>query len=199
MGMAAAVTGLSQRGASVCQSVLGSAMKRLYLLRHAKSSWDDPSVPDFERPLNRRGRKAAKAMAKYFQEAGIHPAMVLCSPSSRTRETLDLMAPALDDVPVRFDNRIYEASSSALLACLQALPADVPSVLIIGHNPGLEHLAHALADQTEAERALARLREKFPTGSLAVLATPLDHWNRLTDGACRLETFVCPADLDGGE
>ena len=174
-------------------------MKRLYLLRHAKSSWDDPAVPDFERPLNKRGRKAAKAMAEYFREAAIHPAIVLCSPSRRTRETLELIAPVLDDAPLCFDDRIYEASCTTLLACLRALPPELPSVLMIGHNPGLEHLLHTLAGHTEAERILSRLREKYPTGSLAVLTTPGDHWKCLTDDACRLERFVCPADLNAGE
>jgi len=171
-------------------------MKLLYLLRHAKSSWDDPDIDDFDRPLNKRGRKAAKIMAVHFRDAGIKPDTVLCSPSKRTRETLKQLAPALGDAPVQFDRRIYEASYQTLLLCLADLPSDAGSALLIGHNPGLERLALYLMSDRGHGPGAARLQDKYPTGSLAVLSVPSDDWGRLKVGSCRLDDFVRPADLD---
>jgi phosphohistidine phosphatase len=171
-------------------------MKLLYLLRHAKSSWDDPDLDDFDRPLNKRGRKSAKAMAAHFRAAGVAPDIVLCSPAKRTRETLKHLAPALDHVPVRLDRRIYEASYQTLLLCLADLPSEVESVLLVGHNPGLERLAlYLMSDQGHGPGA-ARLQDKYPTGSLAVLSAPASEWSDLKVGSCRLDDFVRPADLD---
>jgi len=171
-------------------------MKLLYLLRHAKSSWDDPDLDDFDRPLNKRGRKAAKAMALYFRHAGILPQAVLCSPAKRTRETLKHLMPVLGQVPVQFDRRIYEASYQTLLLCLADLPSEAGSVLLVGHNPGLERLAlYLMSDQGHGPGA-ERLQDKYPTGSLAVLSAPAVKWDELKVGSCRLDDFVRPADLD---
>lgn len=176
--------------------VQGAPMKLLYLLRHAKSSWDDPDLDDFDRPLNKRGRKAAKIMAAYFKDSGLAPAMVLCSPSKRTKETLKHLAPVLGDVPVEYDRRIYEASYQTLLLCLGDMPSEIGSVLVIGHNPGLERLAlYLMSDQGHGPGA-ARLQDKYPTGSLAVLSSPAEGWDDLKVGSCRLDDFVRPVDLD---
>ena len=172
-------------------------MKLLYLLRHAKSSWDDPDLDDFDRPLNKRGRKSAKAMAAFFRDSAIAPETILCSPAKRTRETLKYLAPALGQAPVQLDRRIYEASYQTLLLCLADLPSDVKSALLIGHNPGLERLAlYLMSDQGHGPGA-ARLQDKYPTGSLAVLSAPAAGWDELKVGSCRLDDFVRPADLDG--
>lgn len=171
-------------------------MKLLYLLRHAKSSWDDPDLDDFERPLNKRGRKSAKAMAAFFGETGLAPDRILCSPAKRTRETLKHLMPVLGSAPAQFDRRIYEASYQTLLLCLADLPAEVNSALLIGHNPGLERLAlYLMSDQGHGPGA-ARLMDKYPTGSLAMLTAPSAEWSDLKVGSCRLDDFVRPADLD---
>jgi phosphohistidine phosphatase len=171
-------------------------MKLLYLLRHAKSSWEDPDLDDFDRPLNKRGRKSAKAMAAFFRESGITPETILCSPAKRTRETLKNLTPALGQTPVQFDRRIYEASYQTLLLCLADLPPAVNSALLIGHNPGLERLALYLMSEQGHGPGAARLQDKYPTGSLAVLAAPAADWGDLKVGSCRLDDFVRPADLD---
>jgi phosphohistidine phosphatase len=171
-------------------------MKQLYLLRHAKSSWDDPDIDDFDRTLNKRGRRAAKAMAGYFREAGLAPSVVLCSPAKRTRETLKYLQPSLGGAPVLFDRRIYEASYQTLLQCLADLPADAESVLLIGHNPGLERLALYLMSDRGHGVGAARLQDKYPTGSLAILLAPANDWVSLKVGSCRLDDFIRPADLD---
>jgi len=171
-------------------------MKQLFLLRHAKSSWDDPDMDDFDRPLNKRGRKAAKAMAAYLREAEIQPQSVLCSPAKRTRDTLKYLQPALGDAPIQFDRRIYEASYQTLLHCLADVPAETESVLMIGHNPGLERLALYLMSDCGHGVGAARMVDKYPTGSLAVLLAPASDWASLKVGSCRLDDFVRPADLD---
>jgi len=171
-------------------------MKLLYLLRHAKSSWDDPDLDDFDRPLNKRGRKSAKAMAEFFRKSGITPQTILCSPAKRTRETLKHLAPVLGAAPARLDRRIYEASYQTLLLCLADLPPEVNSALLIGHNPGLERLALYLMSDHGHGPGAARLQDKYPTGSLAVLSAPAEGWGDLKVGSCRLDDFVRPADLD---
>jgi len=172
-------------------------VKTIFLLRHAKSSWDDPNLEDFHRPLNKRGRKAAKAMGEAMEQWGWTAPLVLCSPATRTRQTLDMLGKRLTDAEIIYDQRIYEAGLNTLMARLKELPESCPAVLLVGHNPGLERLAIHLSDG-EGE-ALPRLKEKYPTGTLAVLRTELTDWAALTDGSCRLEAFLKPSDLDQEE
>lgn len=171
-------------------------MRRLYLLRHAKSSWDEDGVDDFERPLSGRGRKAARAMAKYLAQHKIRPALVLCSAAVRTRATYDLIEPRLAGVPASIEAGLYAADRGNLLARLHRLDDHLGSVLLIGHNPGLERLAVFLADPHGDAAALEKLADKFPTGALAVLETDAAHWAELDGGTCRLTGFVRPRDLD---
>lgn len=171
-------------------------MRRLYLLRHAKSSWDDPAVNDFERPLAPRGRKAARAMAKHLDGEHVRPALVLCSTARRARETYAILETVLEGVPVTFEDSVYEAGKHDLLLRLRRLDDHLSSILLIGHNPGLEHLAHALVGGHGDKDALARMSEKFPTGALAVLDCKIDHWGQLQDGTGALVGFVAPKELD---
>jgi len=171
-------------------------MKLLYLLRHAKSSWDGPDLADFDRPLNKRGRKAAKLMAEYFRDNGIAPAAVVCSPAKRTKETLKHLLPVLGGVEVVYDRRVYEASYQTLLQCLADLPAEISSALLVGHNPGIERLALYLMNDLGHGPGAARMQDKYPTGSLAILSVPSDDWTDLKVGSGRLDDFIRPADLD---
>ncbi|MCR6632943.1 MAG: histidine phosphatase family protein [Magnetospirillum sp.] len=171
-------------------------MRQLFLLRHAKSSWDDPSTDDFDRPLNQRGRKNARMLAKYLKGAKLHPAIILCSAARRTRETYDVLEPALEGIPVSFEAELYEAAKHDLLARLRRLDDHLGSVMMIGHNPGLERLAAALSGGHGEAQAVARMAEKFPTGALAALDVGIGHWGALEDGSCRLSGFLRPADLE---
>ncbi len=171
-------------------------MKLLYLLRHAKSSWDDPALGDFDRPLNARGRKAAQAMARHLQERGIRPALVLCSAARRTRETYDALLPALSGTEVLFENGLYETTRTVLYDRLTRLEAGLPSVLLIGHNPSLERLAQFLVADDQAGEAWDRLCDRYPTGTLTVLESPAEDWAGLAPASCRLLDFVRPADLE---
>jgi phosphohistidine phosphatase len=169
-------------------------MRRVYLLRHAKSSWRDRSLADRDRPLAGRGRRAAKAVARHLEAEGIRPDLVLCSPARRTRETLERVERGFgDQVEARLEEALYGASEAELLARLEALPQQVGSVMLIGHNPGLEELALALASEGAG---LARMREKYPTAALATIDLPADHWSAIRRGSGELVGYVRPKDLE---
>jgi len=168
-------------------------MKRLFLLRHAKSSWKDSSLPDHERPLAGRGKRATKAMAGYMRAHDIEPALVLCSSATRARQTFDRVAPGLGGSPeVRFESELYEASAAGLLGRLQRVDDGVPSVMLVGHNPSMEQLALDLANRGPE---LAALAAKYPTGALATVEFD-GPWSELEPDAARLVGFVKPRDLE---
>jgi phosphohistidine phosphatase len=170
-------------------------MKRLYLLRHAKSSWDDPTLADEDRPLAPRGRRAAKVMAKHLRSEGVAPELVLCSPSRRTRQTLKRIAPDLGkSADVQIEPELYSASSAALLEVLHEGPEEVESVMLIGHNPGIQDLALSLAG---AGSEITRVKGKFPTAALATLELA-GSWHELAPGSAELMSFVKPKELSGG-
>ncbi|SOD97060.1 SixA phosphatase family protein [Caenispirillum bisanense] len=173
-------------------------MKRIFLLRHLKSSWDFPELDDYDRPLNERGDRAGPLICRHIDTHAIRPDVVLCSSARRTRQTMDYIVEALDGVPVCYERRLYEATAAQLLKRLRELPHEVESVLLLGHNPGLHKLASGLTEREVAESVpgLADLREKYPTGSLATLTAPLEDWADLASGLCRLRAFVRPKDLE---
>ena len=167
-------------------------MKRLYLLRHAKSSWDDPTLADHDRPLAPRGRRAAKVIAEHLGRKGIAPELVLCSPSRRTRQTLKRLAPGLGkNVDVQIEPELYAAPARDLLQVLHEVPDEVESVMLIGHNPGIQDLALGLAG---AGSGIPRLRSKFPTAALATLELN-GTWRELAPGNGELVSFVKPKEL----
>ena len=134
-------------------------------------------------------------MGRYIAEHDLRPAIILCSTAVRTRETLERSGKALTrNLPTRFEDGLYHAGPSALLDRLRRLDDTLPSAMLIGHNPGLEDLASALAGAGDAD-PLARMNEKFPTGALAVLDADVEAWKELTPGCARLERFIRPRDL----
>ena len=166
---------------------------RLWLLRHAKSSWDDPDMEDVERPLAPRGARAADRMRDYLDAEDIRPDLVLCSSALRTRETLARILPGLGpELTVRIEPSVYSFDADALLQRLQQLPADVGSVMLVGHNPAMQELASLLA--AEGER-LDELRKGFPTAALAELNLPVGSWPELAPGTGRLTRFIVPREL----
>jgi phosphohistidine phosphatase len=166
-------------------------VQALYLLRHAKSSWDDPTLADHQRPLAARGRRDAKRIAKHLRGLAVQPELVLCSPATRTQETLDLLRPAVAASTVMLEEGLYAASSEELLARIRLVPDSVSSVMLIGHNPGLHELAVTLAS---AGDQLERLEAKFPTAALATLSLAKT-WGQLAPGDATLEAFVVPKQL----
>jgi phosphohistidine phosphatase len=166
-------------------------VKRLLLVRHAKSSWDDPALPDHERPLAPRGRRAAERMAEHLRSNAPSVDLVLCSSAVRTRETLDRISRAFGDAEVVVDDELYGASYDDLLERLHHVADRFETVAMIGHNPGIHDLATALA---RSGADLERMRAKFPTGALAILEFD-EPWQDLAPGGARLGAFVVPGDL----
>lgn len=167
-------------------------MKQLYLLRHAKSSWKDTSLPDHDRPLTGRGRRASKTIARHLREQAIEPELVLCSTARRARETLDRIEPALGTSTVHVEDDLYAASAGALLERLRSVPDTVESVMLIGHNPGLQELALEVAHPSPTARELAT---KYPTAALATLEFSASGWRQLNAAAAELVALVRPRDL----
>lgn len=170
--------------------------RRLLLLRHAKSSWDDLSLDDFDRPLAPRGIKAVPRMAAYLKKKGLVPDLVLCSSAVRARETWQLVAEMLDGAPeVKFLRGLYLAPPSRLLQALQRAPKGAGTVMLVAHNPGMEHLAADLAGPGSKEKALKRLHAKFPTAALAEITFEAESWSGIGRGWGRLRRLVVPKDL----
>ncbi|AWN49167.1 phosphoglycerate mutase [Methylobacterium terrae] len=170
-------------------------MRRLILLRHAKSDWPD-GASDVDRPLAPRGRDAAPKMAAYLAAEGLIPGRALVSPARRTQETWDLVKPALGAVPDETVPQIYEAPVSRLLDVVRAIPDDVATALMIGHNPGFQDLARLLGKPGEARRALTK---KYPTAAVAVIDLPVESWVEVEAGEGDVERFVTPKSLGHGE
>ena len=168
-------------------------MKRLYLLRHAKSSWKDTSLPDHDRPLAGRGRRAAKAIARHMRAHDMEPELVLCSTARRARETLEGIEPAVDTRAIEVESDLYAATAPALLERLRSIPDTVESVMVIGHNPGLQELALDLAHPASATSELAA---KYPTAALARLAFEGSSWQELDRDTAELVELVRPRDLE---
>ncbi|HZD26735.1 MAG TPA: histidine phosphatase family protein [Alphaproteobacteria bacterium] len=171
-------------------------MKTLILLRHAKSSRDDPRLADAERPLAPRGRKAVPKVGRALGEGPGRPDLVLCSAARRAVETWEGLAPQLGaEVPAKLLKSLYMASPSRLLATVRRAPDAVDRLLLVGHNPGLEELALRLAGSGE-RAALERMAVKFPTGAFAELRFAAARWADIGPGGGELRRFVRPRDLD---
>ena len=172
-------------------------MKTLHLLRHAKSSWKDPTLEDHERPLSNRGREVAKTLAKYLEGAELAPDIVLCSTAVRAKQTLDPIVKRLKPAKVVFERAIYEVPQRKLWKYLWALPENADSVLMIGHNPGLHELALALADAGSREH-LPPSRGKFPTGAVATFSFD-GTWKDLRPKGAHLASFTRPKEITSKE
>jgi phosphohistidine phosphatase len=171
-------------------------VKRLWLLRHAKSSWDDPGLPDPDRPLAPRGRRAAELLAAHLATSDVRPAVVLCSSSLRTRQTLAAVLPALGDaLEIRIERALYGAGAAELLDRLRQLPNRASSAMLVAHNPGVQDLALAL---TAGGPAPAGLGEKFPTGALATVELDVERWRDLDHGMATATSLVTPRSLEPG-
>jgi phosphohistidine phosphatase len=171
-------------------------MKRLALLRHAKSSWDDPNVDDFNRPLNERGWKAARRMGREMKRRYLRFDLVLASTAARVRETIDGVQENYDfAAPILFEPRMYGATEHELLSLLRALPETVHSPLLIGHNPGLERLIAGLTHHDD-HGLRRRIAGKYPTAALAVVELPAQHWTDVTPGSGEIVELILPQERD---
>jgi len=171
-------------------------MKRLLLLRHAKSSWQDRSLADHDRPLNKRGEKSARRIGDYLHDEGLIPDHVLCSTATRAARTWDIVSGQLGSVVSTTElPDIYSADADGLLQLVRAAPPHANTVLLIGHNPALEELAlslYASGDRPGAEK----MREKYPTAGLASFRFDTTDWAEIAPGRGELERFVRPKQLE---
>ena len=170
--------------------------RQLFVLRHAKSSWDDPGLDDHERPLAPRGREAVALLANHIRENHIRPAQVLCSSARRTKETLEAVAPEGERL---IEPELYGATDAGILERLKQVPDEIDSVMVIGHNPAMQALVLRLAGQdsgqpSEPNPDLEAVKNKFPTGALATLSFE-GAWSELEPGRATLTALVRPREL----
>lgn len=162
-------------------------MKILLLLRHAKSSWKDESISDFDRPLNERGKKAAQAIGRYIRKQKIMPDLVLSSPAVRARETTGIITTTAKlTAEIRYDQRIYEADPPRLVQVLSQLEDTFSSVLLVGHNPGIEDLLSLLTGSSQ----------HMPTAALAKIRLEgVGDWSEISQAKAMLELMIKPRDI----
>lgn len=167
-------------------------MLDLYILRHAKSSWKDLDLDDFDRPLNKRGKLNAAQMGRYLSERNVRPQMVLCSKAKRCKQTLKrLLAEGFSPSQQVFLNRLYLASSSEILEEIRNTSDTVKSLMVVGHNPGLESFIEKLVEDKNNADYLSIL-EKFPTCALAHIQIDTDCWSTLAPNSGRLYCYITP-------
>ncbi|MEM7178606.1 MAG: histidine phosphatase family protein [Pseudomonadota bacterium] len=170
-------------------------MKKVILLRHAKSSWTDPRVPDHDRPLNGRGKASAPVIAQWLAHRKHLPDTVLCSSAKRTTQTVKRMRnamPALPDPTV--EEVLYHAAPDVMRARLAKLPKSCDTVLLVGHQPGLGALTRKLS-QKNVRRRCSRAFEHFPTAAAAVLELDIKDWSELEYHAAKFVDFAMPREL----
>jgi phosphohistidine phosphatase len=171
-------------------------MRRLMLLRHAKSEWSKPGQRDHDRVLAARGREAAPHIGKYMATHGLIPDLVVCSTATRARETWDLVVEALKPTPkVVHDERIYDNRPDTLMDVIHETNPEIHVLLLVGHNPSFHALGELLAATGDTE-SRQRLREKFPTSGLAVIDFAVDAWDRVHPHSGRLDRMITPRLLD---
>jgi len=163
-------------------------IRTLHLLRHAKSDWGDPDLSDEQRPLNGRGKRDAKALARYLERHPIVVEMVFCSPALRARRTLEAISSALPGSVSSKEPALYAATADQLLKFVRRHRKVPVSMLLVGHNPGFEDLARVLLPAKQAPAA-------FPTCTLATITFEAEEWAGVEPGTGRLAAFLTPEDF----
>ncbi len=180
------------------QGLKSAQMVKLLLLRHAKSDWGHSGLGDHERPLSKRGTKAAPMIARHIAKQNLKPDLIICSDAIRTRATLALVLPELGSPPPEtiIDEQLYLASAETILATVRKYAHNEhQNVMVIAHNPGLHGLALTLAGQGD-RMALRNLAMKFPTAALAVISFKADDWSDVAPAKGALKEFITPRELD---
>ena len=172
-------------------------MKRLMLLRHAKSGDDGTVSRDFDRPLNAKGRRAARAIGRYMRDQDLRFDAVIASPAVRVAETLqEVEAVYGPGISPQWDKALYLATADELLDAVHGAPAAATTILLVGHNPGLEQLVLRLVPARASGDARVEVAIKYPTASLAEMTFAVDRWDQVAAGGGDLMRFVRPRDLD---
>jgi phosphohistidine phosphatase len=174
-------------------------MLKLILMRHAKSSWSDKKRDDFDRPLSKRGREAAPEIGRALAERGLIPDRILCSPARRTRDTLKLVLDAMAiKPPVSYEDQLYAFGDGTAYLNAISRQKKASALMLIGHNPSAQNLAQRLAVTGDVS-AMNRMKRKFPTAAVAVIALPIDNWSELqtaSGAGGELQLFLTPKMLE---
>lgn len=172
-------------------------MKKLTLLRHAKSSWEDAVARDFDRPLNDKGKRAAQSIGRFVKQNALAFDLILASPAVRVIETLEHVEEACgNSYEPEWERKIYLASSATLLDVLRSIDSDADHVLMVGHNPGLEDLVFDLVPGDGSSKARQLVEEKYPTAAMAEMTLDIDSWSDIAESCGSLDRFTRPRDLD---
>ncbi len=172
-------------------------MKRLFLLRHAKAQPADGGCEDFDRTLMLSGMQGGAGMARYLRKGDYQVELILCSSSARTTQTAELVLQELQS-EIEYRENLYQADPAKIVAAVRGAAAPVNNLMVVGHNPGLEAAAAALAREPVRRKERARheaLEEKFPTCALAILDFDVGRWRDIEQGGGKLADFVRPKDL----
>jgi phosphohistidine phosphatase len=171
-------------------------MLRLFLFRHAKSSWTDPGLDDHDRPLSPRGQRAAPLIGRFMRAQKLVPELVLCSPARRARDTWKLASAELGTAPrLLLEEALYDfGNGGRILDTVRSKGDATKSVMVVGHNPSIERLAQRLIGKGDA-KLRKRLAEKYPTGALIVIAFDAKNWGAIEEGKGTLSVFIRPRDL----
>ncbi|OCC22726.1 histidine phosphatase family protein [Croceicoccus estronivorus] len=172
-------------------------MKRLGLFRHAKSSWEDMDLRDFDRALNKRGRRGATLMGQHIGEHGVPWDILIASPAVRVRETLESAIPAMaSPPPVTWDERLYLANVPTMLDVLRHVEGQPANIILAAHNPGLQDMLFELIPESAQDAKFDEAVRKFPTAAFAVIELDIDDWADIERGCGRMVHFARPRDLD---
>ena len=170
-------------------------MLTLILLRHAKSSWKDPTLADHDRPLNTRDMAEAPVMGKAMAKHGLDPELVLCSPARRTRDTLALVLPELKTEPkIVYEDGLYHGTPAEMLGLLHEVGTGIGRVLLVGHNPEIQEFALDLIG-SGPKLLKDSLEAKYPTAGLVVLRFSAGGWKEVAVNSGKLELFLTPSDV----
>lgn len=172
-------------------------MKMLGLLRHGKSSWDDPALRDFDRPLKRRGNEASKSMGEELRRRGLRFDLVVASPATRVVETLHHLEEGFGEpLEPRFQENVYAASAQGLLSIVVATADSIDRLLLVGHNPGLQDLASTLA--SDEDPLVPSVTAHFPTAAFVLIELPVKSWTQVGPRTGRIVDFLRPRELGDG-
>ncbi|HET8726190.1 MAG TPA: histidine phosphatase family protein [Alphaproteobacteria bacterium] len=170
-------------------------MKRLFVLRHAKSAWEDAGLADHDRPLAPRGKRAAAVMGRHILESAMMPDLILCSTARRATETRAVVVAQWGrNPPTEYDRGLYLTGKQGVIKRLAQVQDDRKAVMVVGHNPDLQRLVLRLGAKSDAQ-ATRRIEEKFPTAALAVIDLPIDRWPEVSTATGRIVEYTTPRDL----
>lgn len=170
-------------------------MKQLAILRHAKSDWGNPGLTDFDRPLNKRGRKAAKKVGNELRERGLSFDRIVCSPAQRAKETVERFERGYESLPeLSFEPRLYMCSTGTLIDVINNLPDEAQTVMIVGHNPGFHDIVLRMT-KPNGDGLREKVGANYPTGAFALIDFPTDHWADVEPASGEIRQVIFPREL----